>query len=86
VMLRADLYEGPDDCHPGGYLAMRGEKLIVRRVRELRAFGSWTISVSHEGRTDDVTFAVAPAEIEPWQVTPNVGVQPGPTQLGLGWK
>jgi hypothetical protein len=63
VMVRAHLYEPADDHAPGGYLAKRGEKLIVRNVR---VAGSWPISVSHEGRTDGATFSVSQDEIEPW--------------------
>jgi hypothetical protein len=74
VMLRADLYEGPDDCHPGGYLAKKGEKLIVRKVKTDYAL-PWSdplcVNVSHEDRTDGLTFAVRQSEIEPWRVTPN---------------
>jgi hypothetical protein len=74
VMLLADLYEGPDDCHPGGYLAKRGEKLIVRRVSDRVTFEGdvMGVHVSHEDRTDGLTFAVRPSEIGPWRVTPNV--------------
>jgi hypothetical protein len=64
VMLRKDLYEGPNDCSPGGYLARRGEKLIVRG---LRAGREWPLCVSHECRTDGNTFAVGCAEVEPWR-------------------
>jgi hypothetical protein len=71
VMLRADLYEGPDEHAPGGYLARRGEKLIVRKLHS-RCSGPHPIDVSHEHRTDGITFCVSADEIEPWRVTPNV--------------
>lgn len=67
VMVREDLYEGPNDHSPGGYLARRYEKLIVRKVR---INGEWPLCVSHESRTDGATFSVAPAEIEPWAQDP----------------
>lgn len=73
VMLRADLYEGADECHPGGYLAKRGEKLIVRTVREHSKF---PLSVSHEGRADGLTFSVSAAEVRSWVVTPNARGKP----------
>lgn len=77
VMLRADLYEGSDDCHPGGYLAKKGEKLIVRKVKTdylLPWSDPMCINVSHEDRTDDLTFVVRQSEIEPWREPPNVEV------------
>lgn len=72
VMVRADLYEGPDDYHPGGYLAKRGDKLIVREVRPR---GEWTIAVSHEDRTDGLMFVVADYEIEPYTSAVTGGAQ-----------
>lgn len=70
VALRADLYEGPDEDHPGGYLARRGEKLIVRKVKTDFAL-PWTdplcVNVSHEDRTDGLTFVVRQSEIEAWK-------------------
>jgi hypothetical protein len=57
------IWEPASDDHPGGLLTMPGEKLIVR---EVRGTGQWPISVSHEGRTDGMTFSVAADEIKPW--------------------
>lgn len=65
VMLRSDLYKEPDEYAPGGYLARRGEKLIVREVREGLEM---PIAVSHETRTDGNAFMVRSSELEPWKV------------------
>ncbi len=65
VMLRADLYEGPDEHEPGGYLALKGEKLIVRKVRAPSS-GPHPFDVSHEHRADGKTFCVSADEIEPF--------------------
>lgn len=70
VTLRADLYEGPDEDHPGGYLARKGEKLIVRKVKTdfvLPWSDPLCINVSHEDRIDGLTFVVRQSEIEPWK-------------------
>ena len=63
VTPKAGIYEAADDHSPGGYLAQRGDKLIVRH------FGSqpWRYFVSHEGRTDGNSFGVQASEIERWQ-------------------
>lgn len=63
VTLRADLYQEPDDYSPGGWLARRGEKLIVREVREGREM---PFAVSHEDRTDGNAFMVSSSELAPW--------------------
>lgn len=67
VTLKADLYEAADDHSPGGYLARKGELLLVRRVRTDYTL-PWSdplcISVSHEDRTDGMTFSVRQSEIE----------------------
>jgi hypothetical protein len=60
VIMKRDLYEGPDDCHPGGYLAKKGDRLIVREIRDA---GQWPFKVSHEDRTDGLTFGVSQDEI-----------------------
>jgi hypothetical protein len=54
------LYEPADDTHPGGYLALPGDRLIVRAIRYR---GQWPISVSHEDRTDFLTFSVGADEL-----------------------
>lgn len=66
VALKADLYEPADDHSPGGYLARRGEKLIVREVRSQT---QWPLRVSHEHRTDGRSFVVGPAEVTAWTET-----------------
>lgn len=70
VTVTRKLWEPPDDCHPGGLLALPGDRLIVRVVRE---GGQFPISVSHHDRTDGMTFQVAPDE-----VTPNVKLRDAP--------
>jgi hypothetical protein len=70
VTMRANLYEPADEHAPGGYLAMRGDRLIVR---EVRGAGQWPISVSHDDRTDGITFAVAATEIEQRAAQPAAG-------------
>lgn len=65
VMLRQHLYEPADDHSPGGYLAMKGEKLIVRELRSPVVI--WQYSVSHESRTDGITFSVSGDEIEEYK-------------------
>ena len=62
VTVTRKLWEPPDDCHPGGLLALPGDRLIVRVVRES---GQFPISVSHHDRTDGMTFQVAPDEVTP---------------------
>ena len=62
VTVTRQLWEPPDDCHPGGLLALPGDRLIVRVVRES---GQFPISVSHHDRTDGMTFQVAPDEVTP---------------------
>ena len=69
VELKADLYEHAEEHSPGGYLARKGERLIVRKLWGPDALSAWTVSVSHESRTDGLTFSVAPDEIF---LTPNV--------------
>lgn len=61
VTVTKPIYEPPDEFSPGGFLANPGEKLIVREVRDK---GQWAISVSHEGRTDGLTFSVSAEELE----------------------
>jgi hypothetical protein len=62
VRAKAAIFEPADEHHPGGYCCAKGDLLIVRRVRD---WGHWPLSVSHEDRTDGVTFAVGPNEVEP---------------------
>lgn len=62
VRLLADIWDdGNDNHHPPGYLAHKGEELIVRRLDPGHEF---PICVSHEGRIDS-SFRVALIEIEP---------------------
>lgn len=55
IELICDIYEHADDHSPGGYLARKGEKLVVRRIY---ADGKpRPYSVSHHGVLDS-TFVV----------------------------
>lgn len=60
VEIVCDIYEGPDDCSPGGYFAKKGETLIVRDVRPESPF--FQIYVSHAHITDN-SFGVRANEI-----------------------
>lgn len=60
VTVTKPIWEPADDCHPAGTLAMPGDKLIVRSIRDR---GQWPISVSHHDRTDGMTFAVSADEL-----------------------
>jgi hypothetical protein len=60
VRLLADIWDDGQDHHPPGYLAHRGEILIVRRIDEGREF---PYCVSHESVLDN-HFRVAANEIE----------------------
>lgn len=61
VTVTKQIWEPADDCHPAGTLAMPGDKLIVRGIRDR---GQWPISVSHHDRTDGMTFAVSADELK----------------------
>ena len=60
VRLLADIWDDGADHHPPGYLAHRGEELIVRSVDTGSTF---PVYVSHKGRTDN-SFGVQLTEIE----------------------
>lgn len=61
VALLADIWDdGCENHHPSGYLAQRGEILIVRAVDPGHEF---PVCVSHEHITDN-SFRVALSEIE----------------------
>ena len=47
IRLKKDIYEPTDDYAMGGYLALKGEILIVRGLRE-----KGTLAVSHENTTN----------------------------------
>lgn len=59
VYMRKDLYEGPDEYSPGGYIAYRGDVLLVKKV--------WpkykSMSVHHPHITDGTTFSVYADEV-----------------------
>lgn len=61
VRLLKDIWEGGiDGLIPPGYLARKGEELIVRRFGGI---GKTSIGISHENRSDDY-FIVFMEEIE----------------------
>lgn len=61
VVLTRDIYEEADDHSPGGYLARKGEKVIVRAAdANARRF---PYSVSHPHITNN-SFGVTAEEIE----------------------
>ena len=60
VSLLADIWDDGEDHHPPGYLAQRGEILIVRNLDPGHEF---PVLVSHEQITDQ-SFRVALSEIE----------------------
>jgi hypothetical protein len=59
VRLLADIWDDGQDHHPPGYLAHKGEVLIVRSVTP----GHWPIYISHEQITDG-SLGVELSEIE----------------------
>lgn len=62
VRLLVDIYEAADDYSPGGYLARRGEELIVRAGRR-NWVSPFDYCVSHPHITDR-SFCVKASEIE----------------------
>ncbi len=54
----------------GGLLARPGEKLIVRRIHP-RSSGPHPLDISHEYRTDGLTFCVSPDEIRAYATPTN---------------
>jgi hypothetical protein len=60
VRLLKDVYEDADDHSPGGYLARKGETLVIRHITP---GGHWLYRVSHENITDN-SFGVTADEIE----------------------
>lgn len=77
VTVTRRLWEPADGDHPGGLLALPGDRLIVRAMRDR---GQWPISVSHHDRTDGMTFSVAPDEL---RAHPSVPL-PEPGQAASG--
>lgn len=63
VRIKQDIYEYPDGDSPGGYLAEKGDIVVIRMIKTDTNF-IWTHCVSHEDRTDGATFVVAEDEIE----------------------
>jgi len=61
VRLLADIYDyGDEGHHPPGYLARKGETLIVRKLDPGHGY---TVCISHEQVTDN-SFRVAEGEVE----------------------
>lgn len=61
VRLLKDIWDDGQDHHPPGYIAHKGEVLIVRRAD---GRGTFPVAVSHENVTDR-SFGVALDEITP---------------------
>lgn len=61
LWLTTDIYDdGSDNHHPPGYVARRGETVVVRKIS--RGWeGGWRIHASHEHITDR-TFLLYPGE------------------------
>ena len=57
------IWEPATGDSPGGLLARPGEKLIVRMIYSK---GQHPIDVSHEYRTDGMTFCVSADELRPY--------------------
>lgn len=53
VKLLKDIYDDGQDCHPPGFIARKGEEVVVRDLHG--------ITVSHEGRFD-ASFFIQPDE------------------------
>ncbi|WP_076591990.1 hypothetical protein [Herminiimonas arsenitoxidans] len=56
------IVEYPSGDTPGGVCAEVGDIVIVRKLFSGEL--AYSIGVSHEGRSDGMTFVVAPKEIE----------------------
>lgn len=63
VTVTRRIWEPATGDSPGGLLARRGEKLIVRMIYSK---GQHPIHVSHEFRTDGATFCVSADELRPY--------------------
>lgn len=68
-----DIYEGPDDCHPGGYVARKGDKVIIREIASKESQMNYPFCrvhpfyVAHEWVTGKERFVIGPHEIAPWR-------------------
>lgn len=68
-----DIYEGADDCHPGGYVARKGDKVIIREIASTEKQYNYPFcrvhpfSVAHEWVTGKERFVIGPHEIAPWR-------------------
>ena len=59
VYLLKDIYDGPDEYSPGGYLARHGDILIIKKLRP----DYNCMSVHHPHVTNGSSFTVYPHEI-----------------------
>lgn len=57
VIAKVSIWDDGEDHHPPGYLCVKGETLVVRRVTDLK------LDVSHEEITDS-SFMVTFDEVE----------------------
>lgn len=62
VRLLEDVWDDGEDHHPPGYLARRGEVLIVRSIDPVGR--EYPLAISHKEITDN-SFRVALSEVEP---------------------
>ena len=74
VKIVKNIYEAATEHHPGGFIALKGQKVIIRAVRDETILYLGEIDrptrpyeVSHEDVLDR-TFSVAEDEIKPWEV------------------
>lgn len=63
VTVTRRIWEPATGDSPGGLLAHPGERLIVRKIYST---GQHPINVSHDFRTDSVTFCVSADELRPY--------------------
>lgn len=73
VEVLKDIYEAADDHSPGGYVARKGDKVIIREM----ASQEWQMTypfnyvhpfyVAHEWVKGKERFVIGPHEIAPWR-------------------
>ena len=62
LRITRNIYEPPNEHAPGGYLALKGDTVVVRRCTAREAY---PVAVSHENYEGTATFLAAPDEVEP---------------------
>lgn len=61
LRITTNIYEAADDHAPGGYLALKGDTVVVRGF----SFRNYFLRVSHENFTTGAAFLVGADEVEP---------------------